>query len=234
MPPHSLRIIRLEGQTAYSEVWRLQQQVHTEVLLGGDDTLILTEHQPVITIGRAGGEDHFLTDPDQLKELGYDVEFTNRGGDITYHGPGQLVCYPIFDLNRHYRDVHRFLRELEEVGIRLLEGFNVDGYRVPGRTGVWTEKGKIAAIGVHIKKWITMHGIAFNVSGGLEGFRHIIPCGIADEGVTSLEKLISTELTILDLMDIFVQLFSEIFGFTDSHIVNDIKLRDYSYATSEN
>lgn len=205
------RIIRIEGLSGYNDVWELQQQVHAEVLAGEDDTLILTEHQQVITIGRSGGDDHFLTDIEKLRRNGYDIMHTNRGGDITYHGPGQLIIYPIFDLNRHYLDVHRFLRDLEEVGIRVLEEFGVRGYRVAGRTGIWTDKGKIAAIGVHVKRWVTMHGMAFNVCGGLEGFTHIIPCGISDAGVTSLEELTDKTVDVRSTGEKFIAQFQEVF-----------------------
>jgi len=150
--------------------------------------VLFVEHSPVVTIGKAGGDDHLLTSPERLKELGIALVHTDRGGDITYHGPGQLVIYPIFDLRRRYLDVHRFLRDLEEVAIRVMAEYGVEGYRVAGRTGVWTAKGKIAAIGVHVKKWVTYHGMAFNVKReAVENFQHIIPCGIVDGGVACLE-----------------------------------------------
>ncbi|MBM3329480.1 MAG: lipoyl(octanoyl) transferase LipB [Calditrichaeota bacterium] len=172
----------------YRRVWGLQLKAHAEVLGGEPDTVIFTEHKPVVTIGKAGGEDHLLVSPERLRELGIDLVHTDRGGDVTYHGPGQLVIYPIFDLRRHYLDVHRFLRDLEEVAIRVLREYGIEGFRVPGRTGVWTAKGKIAAIGVHVKKWVTYHGMAFNVTDEvLRGFQQIVPCGIADGGVCSLE-----------------------------------------------
>jgi lipoate-protein ligase B len=183
-----LRYISLPSLSDYREVWDLQLQTHAEVLAGTPDTVIFCEHKPVVTIGKAGGDNHLLTPPERLRELGIDLVHTDRGGDITYHGPGQLVIYPIFDLKWHYQDVHRFLRDLEEVAIRVMAEFGVEGFRVEGRTGVWTNKGKIAAIGVHVRKWVTYHGMAFNVTReAVENFRHIIPCGIADGGVTSLE-----------------------------------------------
>lgn len=187
-----LDFIRISGLSDYREIWEMQLRLHAEVLAGAPDMVIFTEHKPVITIGKAGGERHLLAVPERLKELGIDLVHTDRGGDITYHGPGQLVVYPIFDLRRRYLDVHRFLRDLEAVAIGVLRKFGVEGYRVEGRTGVWTEKGKIAAIGVHVKKWVTYHGMAFNVTDkALDGFRHIVPCGIADAGVTTLEQFVS-------------------------------------------
>jgi len=166
----------------------LQLKTHAEVLPGAPDTVIFTEHKPVVTIGKSGGDNNLLVTPERLAALGVDLVHTDRGGDITYHGPGQLVIYPIFDLKRHYLDVHRFLRDLEEVAIRVLAEYGVEGFRVAGRTGVWTEKGKIAAIGVHVKKWVTYHGMAFNVTKeSLTGFQNIVPCGIVDGGVACLE-----------------------------------------------
>ena len=183
-----MRIISLPALTDYRQTWGLQLKTHAEVLAGGEDTVIFTEHKPVITIGKAGGDNHLLVSPERLQELRIDLVHTDRGGDITYHGPGQLVLYPIFDLRRYYLDVHRFLRDLEEVAIRVMAEYGVAGFRVPGRTGVWTEKGKIAAIGVHVKKWVTYHGMAFNVRReAVTNFSHIVPCGIADGGVASLE-----------------------------------------------
>lgn len=184
----NLNILTLPGLTDYKQVWGLQLKNHAEVVAGGEETLIFTEHRPVVTIGKAGGDDHLLVSPDRLRELGVDLVRTDRGGDITYHGPGQLVIYPIFDLRRRYLDVHRFLRDLEEVAIRVLADYGVKGFRVVGRTGVWTDKGKIAAIGVHVKKWVTYHGMSFNVTRqSISGFQHIVPCGIADGGVACLE-----------------------------------------------
>lgn len=178
----------LEPLSDYRQIWGLQLKTHAEVLAGAPDTVIFTEHKPVVTIGKSGGDNNLLVTPERLAALGVDLVHTDRGGDITYHGPGQLVIYPIFDLKRHYLDVHRFLRDLEEVAIRVLAEYGVEGFRVAGRTGVWTEKGKIAAIGVHVKKWVTYHGMAFNVTKeSLTGFQNIVPCGIVDGGVACLE-----------------------------------------------
>lgn len=182
------------------------------MLDGAPDTVILTEHKPVVTIGQAGGEEHLLTSPERLRELGIDLVRTDRGGDITYHGPGQLVIYPIFDLRRHYLDVHRFLRDLEEVAIRVLGEYGVEGYRVAGWTGVWTARGKIAAIGVHVKKWVTYHGMALNVTREtLGGFTNIIPCGIKDGGVVSLDEW-GRKISIEDLMPALGEALSRVYS----------------------
>ncbi len=210
---NELNIIRIDGLSDYGEVWKLQERYHAEVLQGAIDVLILTKHEPVITIGRGGGEDHFLAARDEIAKNSVKIVYTNRGGDITYHGPGQLVLYPILNLKRHYQDVHRYLRDLEEVGIRFLGNYGVQGARVEGRTGVWTRRGKIAAIGVHVKKWVTMHGMAFNVCGELKGFEYIVPCGIADAGVSSLERELGEEVAIDGILDDMVEAFVEVFGF---------------------
>jgi len=185
-----MRVIRLPGLTDYQETWDFQNRIHQEVCDGEEDTLIVTEHSPVVTIGRSGGDDHLLVSQERLREAGVQLVYTNRGGDITYHGPGQLVIYPVIDLKRHYQDVHRYLRDLEEAAIRLLARYGALGFRIEGRTGVWTERGKVAAIGVHIRKWVTLHGMSFNVRANLPGFGYIVPCGIGDAPVTSLDTLV--------------------------------------------
>lgn len=152
------------------------------------DTLILTEHNPVYTIGaRPGAEQHLVWLPSMLEKEGIEVIKTNRGGDITYHGPGQIVGYPIIDLSAQH-DLHAYLRNLEEVLIRTVASFGLSASRREGMTGIWIGERKIAAIGVAVKKWITYHGFALNVSPDLSHFSGIIPCGITDGTVTSLEK----------------------------------------------
>ncbi len=208
----TIRSIDLFPLSDYRQTWGLQLKTHAEVLAGADDTVIFTEHKPVVTIGKAGGDNNLLVSPERLQALGIDLVHTDRGGDITYHGPGQLVIYPIFDLKRHYLDVHRFLRDLEEVAIRVLAGYGVSGFRVAGRTGVWTDKGKIAAIGVHVKKWVTYHGMAFNVNAESKvNFQHIIPCGISDAGVASLEDF-SGKIELQTLVPQFEEQFISVFG----------------------
>ena len=155
------------------------------------DLLIFTEHSPVFTIGsRTGAESHLLWDQKTLKDKGIEVHKTNRGGDITYHGPGQLIIYPILSL--HKRDLADYLRKLEIVIIRVLQSFEIDAGTREGKTGIWIEDRKICAIGVAVKSWITYHGLALNINPDLSHFQGIIPCGITNGSVTSLQNEIST------------------------------------------
>jgi len=173
----------------------MQRQLVEERRAGRiDDVLLLVQHPHVLTLGVKGdgGRSHVLATDESLAERGISIHETGRGGDITYHGPGQLVGYPIIDLRPDRCDVHRYVRDLEEVLIRTAAGFGVEAGRVEGLTGVWTgpdRRVKLAAIGLRISRWITSHGFAFNVSTDLGFFGLIVPCGIADRGVTSLEQL---------------------------------------------
>ncbi|MFO7726572.1 MAG: lipoyl(octanoyl) transferase LipB [Oceanipulchritudo sp.] len=177
------------GRTAYREAWQRQLRLVDERKAGtAPDTLVLTEHEPVYTIGaRQGAETHILWTEELLQGHGIEVVKTNRGGDITYHGPGQIVGYPILNL-RKQRDLHAYLRTLEEVLIRTVAHFGLSARRREGKTGIWIEDRKIAAIGVAVKSWITYHGFALNVDPDLNHFSGIIPCGITDGSVTSLAR----------------------------------------------
>lgn len=177
------------GRTPYREAWERQLRLVDELKAGtAPDTLVLTEHEPVYTIGaRLGAESNLVWPEDILREKGIEVVKTNRGGDITYHGPGQIVGYPILNL-RQERDLHVYLRNLEEVLIRTVAHFGLSAQRREGKTGIWIEDRKIAAIGVALKSWITYHGFALNVDPDLNHFSGIIPCGITDGSVTSLER----------------------------------------------
>jgi lipoyl(octanoyl) transferase len=152
------------------------------------DTVLLLEHEPVITLGRSTKPGHVLATPAELARLGVALHETDRGGDVTYHGPGQVVAYPIFDLNPDRRDVRRYVTGLEEAMIRTCAAYGVVAARRPGCPGVWVGGNKIGAIGVRIKRWVTSHGIALNVSTALDAFDLIVPCGIRDGGVTSITR----------------------------------------------
>lgn len=184
-----VHVFRL-GTSEYGSAWDLQKQL---VRLRSEgrhsDALLLTEHEHVYTLGKASDDDHLLAGSEELLTHGTRVYAVDRGGDVTYHGPGQLVGYPIFDLHHHYLDLHRYLRDLEEVLIRTLRDFDIPGGRDPAYTGVWVGGEKIAAIGVKVTRWITMHGFALNVSTDLKYFDRIIPCGIFHRGVTSMENV---------------------------------------------
>ncbi len=180
-PAHDRRTLRIErlGRRHYADALAVQTARRDAVLVGAEDHLLLVEHWPVITLGRRGDERHVLA-------ASAPVVRVNRGGDVTYHGPGQLVGYPILDLARRGADVHAYLRDLEAVLIDVAAAFGVVAKRRPGFTGVWVGNDKLAAIGVGIRRWVTMHGFALNVADLREPFGAIVPCGLAGTGVTSL------------------------------------------------
>ena len=208
-----LAISRL-GVVPYADALALQENLVAERKAGHvPDTLLLLQHPHVITIGvRKGGGSHILASPDQLAARGVDVVETGRGGDVTYHGPGQIVAYPILDLRPDRQDVHRYVRDLEDVMIRTCGDFGVDAGRIPGLTGAWAGGNKIGAIGVRISRWITSHGFAFNVNTDLEFFQLIVPCGIANRGVTSLSTLTTTTLSLPRVEDVVLRHFLDVFA----------------------
>mgnify|MGYP001320519722 CR=1 FL=1 len=184
--------VRRLGTLPYSEALSLQRALVEDRRAGRiGDLLLLLEHPHVLTLGVRGdgGRSHIVATPEALDTLGVDVVEAGRGGDITYHGPGQIVGYPIVDLKPDRLDVHRYVRDLEEVLIRTAGDFGVRAARIPGLTGVWVGQKKLAAIGVRIARWITCHGFAFNLTTDLAYFDLIVPCGVADRGVTSLSAL---------------------------------------------
>lgn len=184
--------VRHLGRLAYGDALALQRALVADRQAGRvDDLLLLVEHAPVLTLGVRGdgGRGHILATDAQLAARGIEVFEAGRGGDVTYHGPGQVVGYPILDLNPDRRDVHRYVRDLEEVLIRVAADFGVTGGRMPGLTGVWVGGEKLAAIGVRISRWVTSHGFALNVTTNLDDFNLIVPCGIADRGITSFARL---------------------------------------------
>ena len=211
--PKSLEIRRL-GVVRYQDALDLQRAL-VEERRGGlvQDLLLLLQHPPVITVGVKGdgGRAHVVAAASHLTELGIDVCETGRGGDVTYHGPGQIVGYPILDLRPDRCDVHRYVRDLEEVMIRVCADFHVAAKRCKGLTGAWIGDNKIGAIGVRISRWITSHGFAFNVSTNLDEFSLIVPCGIPNRGVTSLEHAVGREVPIGEVEDAVVRRFCEVF-----------------------
>lgn len=213
LPRCRLFAIHRLGQVSYRDALELQRALVEERRAGRiPDTLLLLEHSHVVTIGvRKGGAANIVATPARLAELGVDVFETGRGGDVTYHGPGQLVAYPILDLRPDRQDVHRYVRDLEEVMIRVCAEFGVAAARIPKLTGTWVGADKIGAIGVRISRWITSHGVAFNVNTDLDYFKLIVPCGISDRGVTSLSRVTGLAHQLEDVEDAFVRHFMDVF-----------------------
>jgi lipoyl(octanoyl) transferase len=206
--------VRRLGLVPYAEALALQRELVEERRAGRvGDLLLLVEHPHVLTLGVRGdgGRSNILASAEVLAERSVDVYETGRGGDITYHGPGQLVGYPILDLKPDRCDVHRYVRDLEEVLIRVAADYGVEAGRVPALTGVWVGGSKLAAIGVRIGRWITSHGFALNVTTDLEYFKMIVPCGIADRGVTSLAALLGRPVPRGEVEERAIRHFREVF-----------------------
>jgi lipoyl(octanoyl) transferase len=197
---------------AYRPCAELQARLLEEVAGGADDKLVFVEHDPVLTLGANFHLENLLYSPDEYRRRGMEVEQTDRGGDVTYHGPNQLVIYPIFNLANHGRDLHRWLRSLEETMILTAASFGVSARRFPPHTGVWTDGGKLAAIGIKVKRWISMHGIALNCDNDLSVFRTFIPCGIRDYGVTSLTCEAGRPVTVCDAKPVVAAAFRDVFS----------------------
>lgn len=225
MSMKQLAVIDL-GRTSYKETWDLQRQIFG-LRLRGDvpDILLLTEHHHVFTIGKTGDENHLLASGRELSERGVEVFNVDRGGDVTYHGPGQLVGYPIIDLHAHYLDLHRYLRDIEEVIIQTLAEFQVQAHRDEEFTGVWVGNNKIAAIGVKVNRWVTMHGFALNIDTDLTYFERIIPCGIFHKGVTSLQHVVGKTIPLPVVSNIIRHKFADVFNY------NSLEEKDLSFVT---
>lgn len=209
----NLKILNL-GIEPYKKIWDFQNLLHRYRISGKiDDILILLEHSHVYTLGKVAKREHLLVSPHKLTEEKIDLFEIDRGGDITYHGPGQIVGYPIIKLDELYQDIHRYLRELEEVIIRTLKFFGINGERNPQYTGVWVSNEKIAAIGIKVSRWVTMHGFAFNVNTNLDYFNKIIPCGISNKGVTSIEKILNQKQDINQVKQLIIENFIKIFRY---------------------
>jgi lipoyl(octanoyl) transferase len=209
--PAELWVVHL-GRLPYREGLALQERVRDareRDLI--PDTLLLLEHEPVFTLGRNARRENVLSTDDALRARGFEIFETGRGGDVTYHGPGQLVGYPILDLSPDRQDVHRYVRDLEEVMVRTCGDYGIAAERVPGLTGTWVGLDKIGAIGVRIARWVTSHGFALNVGTDLSAFGLIVPCGIRDRGVTSLERLLGRKIAMDDVMDRVTAHFAAVF-----------------------
>lgn len=212
--PRELWVERL-GRRRYGEVLDLQRKMAKERIAGArEDTLVIVEHQPVVTLGRTSKAAHLLADERVLAARGVELFEIERGGDITFHGPGQLVGYPIIDLAQHKQDLHWYLRQLEQVLIDALATFGIPGSRVDKHTGVWVGARKIASIGVHARGWVTWHGFALNVATDLSFFDLIVPCGIPDVEMTSIARELDGHVAMIDVEAVIVRAFSQRFGLT--------------------
>jgi len=209
-----LRVCHL-GRVDYDRTFALQQQLVERLAQSDADEagyLLLLEHPPTITIGRSGSDANVLATTEQLAERGVQVVAVNRGGDVTFHGPGQMVAYPIVRLLGEARDVHGYLRVLEQTIIQTLSHFGIEGHRDDINTGVWVGRDKVAAIGVAVRRWITYHGAAINVTTDLSSFDMIVPCGIRGRGVTSIAKLTGRDVSTDEVACLFAREFADVFG----------------------
>ena len=211
------------GLIAYAEAWELQKRVVAARKAGAiEDVLLFCEHPHVITLGRSGNRANLLASESVLHQKGVEFFATSRGGDITYHGPGQIVGYPILNLGAIRRDVVWYVRTLEEAMIRATADLGIAAHREPGKTGIWVhadevadqQAEKLAAIGVHISRWVTSHGFAYNVATDLRYFELMVPCGIADRKATSLEKLLGRRVSLQEIRPLLVKQVCEVFGLT--------------------
>jgi len=221
------------GLAPYKETWDFQEELFERNVQrklqnrsegkadgeGTEDVLLFVEHPHVYTLGKSGDIFHLLVSEEKLKEIGATYYPINRGGDITYHGPGQIVGYPLLDLEHFFTDIHKYMRYLEEAIIRTIAHYGIVGGRIDGLTGVWLDiddpkkARKIAALGVKCSRWLTMHGFAFNVNTDLNYFNHIVPCGITDKTVTSLSKELGREMDMDEVKRILLQELAEVFQF---------------------
>lgn len=213
------------GKTSYRPVWNLQKELQNGLITQKrlirdglldeykyNDMLLFVEHPHVYTLGKSGSSSHLLKAIEDLAQIEAEYIEIDRGGDITYHGPGQIVGYPILDLDRHFTDIHKYLRFLEEVIIRTCADFGIEAGRIDGLTGVWVGQKKICAMGIRCSRWVTMHGFAFNVNTDLTYFDHIVPCGIKDKTVTSLSDLNGDEVNPERVKNCLMKHFGEVFS----------------------
>jgi lipoyl(octanoyl) transferase len=233
--PHRCLEVRRLGRVGYADSLALQAELQADVIATRqNDYLVLLEHPPTFTLGRRSKQEGVLATAQMLRSLGVEVFKINRGGRVTYHGPGQIVGYPIVNLSPDREDVHKYVRDLEEVLIYTMADFNVDAFRIEGLTGVHTTEGKIAAIGVHIKRWVTTHGFALNVSTDLSYYNWIIAC--EGEPVTSMERLLGQEIDMAEVENRIIEHFGSVFGYayddafkTETRPVGSVPLREIAW-----
>jgi lipoyl(octanoyl) transferase len=216
-------ILNLET-VPYEEAFELQKRlVKMRAQDTINDTLILLEHLPVLTVTRKATLKNILVSPEELEEKGISLCHTNRGGDITYHGPGQLVGYPIMNLKAHGKDLHGYVRNIEEIIIKLLKDYTITAHRDKNNPGVWVGEEKIAAVGIAVKSsWTTMHGFSFNINPDLSHYSLIVPCGISDKGVTSLARLLGKTISRKDVCEKLIQHYGEVFNLTTREITLEV------------
>ena len=222
-------ILRDIGKSSFSDAWQYQEEIFKKTIdqkienrsseskIETDNFLIITEHNPVYTIGKSGDISNLLLNDDEMKTQGIEFYKINRGGDITYHGPGQIMGYPIIDLDNFFTDINLYLRKLEEVIINTLKSYDLEGFTIKGETGVWVKDNnglskKVCAFGIRASRWVTMHGFSFNVNPELNYFKNIIPCGITDKGVTSVSELINRNIEMTEIKQILYKNFAESFS----------------------
>ncbi|NJD02209.1 MAG: lipoyl(octanoyl) transferase LipB [Ruminiclostridium sp.] len=219
----NIMVVKL-GRLEYGKALAIQEKLLALRQAGKmGDIMLLVEHPPVLTVGRRGEYSNILLPTEELKAAGVEIFDVNRGGDVTYHGPGQIVGYPIMDLNEYGRDIKDYVGKIEEVFIRLLkDDYGMTAHRDDKKyTGVWVENSKITAIGIAVKRWVTMHGFAFNVNTDLDHFKWINPCGIMDRGVTSLQKLLGHAENYEKLNERVIFYFTQVFGLEEQRITPD-------------
>jgi len=222
-------ILRDIGKSSFSDAWEYQEDIFKKIIdhkiknrsnenkMETNNFLIITEHDPVYTIGKSGDISNLLLTDDEIKTQGIEFYKINRGGDITYHGPGQIMGYPIIDLDNFFTDINLYLRKLEEVIINTLESYDLEGFTIKGETGVWVKDNnglskKVCAFGIRASRWVTMHGFSFNVNPELNYFKNIIPCGITDKGVTSVSELKNRIIEMNEIKQILYKNFAESFS----------------------
>ena len=222
-------ILRDIGKSSFSDAWQYQEEIFKKTIdqkienrsseskIETDNFLIITEHNPVYTIGKSGDISNLLLNDDEMKTEGIEFYKINRGGDITYHGPGQIMGYPIIDLDNFFTDINLYLRKLEEVIINTLKSYDLKGFTIKGETGVWVKDNnglskKVCAFGIRASRWVTMHGFSFNVNPELNYFKNIIPCGIKDKGVTSVSELKKSNIEMNQIKQILYKNFAESFS----------------------